>query len=89
MPRLNEKVAIVTGAGGGIGGAVSRQFAAEGAAVVCVDIDPDTLKETVDAVLAAGGRAMALAADVALEATAIEAVALAPKAIRPPRHSPQ
>jgi NAD(P)-dependent dehydrogenase (short-subunit alcohol dehydrogenase family) len=77
MARLSDKVAIVTGAGGGIGGAVSRHFAAEGAAVICVDIDGETLARTVEAVRGAGGRALALAADVALEATAIDAVALA------------
>ncbi len=74
MARLQGKVAIVTGAGGGIGGATSRLFAAEGAAVVCVDINPEALDATVKAVKAAGGKAIALAADVALEDTAIKAV---------------
>jgi NAD(P)-dependent dehydrogenase (short-subunit alcohol dehydrogenase family) len=43
MGRLQGKVAIVTGAGGGIGTAISRQFACEGASVVGVDIDAGAL----------------------------------------------
>ncbi|HET9126690.1 MAG TPA: 3-oxoacyl-ACP reductase [Propionibacteriaceae bacterium] len=39
--RLDGKVAVVTGAGGGIGLATARRFTAEGARVVCADIDPD------------------------------------------------
>jgi NAD(P)-dependent dehydrogenase (short-subunit alcohol dehydrogenase family) len=77
MARLAEKVAIVTGAGGGIGGAISRQFAAEGASVVCVDIDGATVVETAEAIAAANGKVVTLVADVALEETAIEAVSLA------------
>ena len=39
MERLNDKVAIVTGGGGGIGGATARALAREGASVLVVDID--------------------------------------------------
>ena len=77
MARLTGKAAIVTGAGGGIGGAIGRRFAAEGAAVVCVDIDRASVEATVEAVRSAGGRAVALVADVALEATAEAAVSAA------------
>jgi NAD(P)-dependent dehydrogenase (short-subunit alcohol dehydrogenase family) len=77
MARLAGKVAIVTGAGGGIGGAIGRQFAAEGASVVCVDIDGAAVGNTTAAIAAAGGQAAKLVADVASEETAIEAVALA------------
>ena len=45
MGRLQGKVAIVTGAGGGIGAAISRQFASEGAAVVGVDVDAGALDQ--------------------------------------------
>jgi len=74
MARLQGKVAIVTGAAGGIGGAVCRNFAREGAAVVCVDIDADSLEQMVESVRALGGQVVALAADVAEEATARAAV---------------
>lgn len=79
MARLTGKAAIVTGAGGGIGGAISRRFAAEGAAVVCVDIDGGSVEATAQAIHSAGGRAKALVADVALEATAEAAVSAARK----------
>ena len=77
MGRLQGKVAIVTGGGGGIGGAIARAFASEGAAVVCNDINPETAGRTVSEIAAAGGRAVALVADVGLEQTAIDAVARA------------
>lgn len=77
MARLTGKAAIVTGAGGGIGGAICRRFAAEGAAVVCVDIDGQSVEATAQAIRSAGGRAATLVGDVALEATAETAVAMA------------
>jgi NAD(P)-dependent dehydrogenase (short-subunit alcohol dehydrogenase family) len=77
MGRLQGKVAIVTGAGGGIGTAISRQFACEGAAVVGVDIDADALARMAATVRAAGGGMSTLSADVADEATAVAAVARA------------
>ena len=75
MSRLQGRVAIVTGAGGGIGGAVCRHFAREGAAIVCVDIDSGTLERTAESVRALGVRVVAMAADVADEATARASVA--------------
>jgi NAD(P)-dependent dehydrogenase (short-subunit alcohol dehydrogenase family) len=53
MNRLQGKVAIVTGGGGGIGGAVARRFAAEGAQVVVADIFLDTARDVSDAIGAA------------------------------------
>ncbi|HEY0000468.1 MAG TPA: SDR family NAD(P)-dependent oxidoreductase, partial [Actinoplanes sp.] len=41
MERLQDRVAVITGAGSGIGLATARRFAAEGAVVVCVDISAD------------------------------------------------
>lgn len=77
MGALDNRVAIVTGAGGGIGRAMSTRFAQEGAAVICVDIDEKRVKTTIDEILNAGGRGVALTADVALEGSAEAAVAKA------------
>ena len=54
--RLKDKVAIVTGAGGGIGGAIARAFAGEGASVVVNDINPERLSRTVSDIEGTGGR---------------------------------
>ncbi len=47
MGMLDDRVAIVTAAGGGIAGAIARRFAAEGASVCCVDINKETVNQTV------------------------------------------
>jgi NAD(P)-dependent dehydrogenase (short-subunit alcohol dehydrogenase family) len=77
MARLAGKVAIVSGAGGGIGAAICRQFAAEGASVVCLDIDGSAVEKTAEAIASSGGDPVTLVADVASEDTAVEAVSLA------------
>ncbi|SCG73662.1 3-oxoacyl-ACP reductase FabG [Micromonospora humi] len=72
------RVAIVTGAARGIGAATARRLAADGMAVAVVDIDESATKETVDAIAAAGGRALGVGADVADRAqveAAVERVA--------------
>jgi 3-oxoacyl-[acyl-carrier protein] reductase len=56
--RLEGKVAVITGAGRGIGSATARLFAEEGAAVVVNDVDPEPAEETAQAVKEAGGQAM-------------------------------
>jgi 3-oxoacyl-[acyl-carrier protein] reductase len=61
---LTGKVALVTGAGRGIGAAIASGLAASGAAVCVNDVNPDTAQRTVDAINAAGGDAMAWVADV-------------------------
>lgn len=58
------KVALVTGAGSGIGRGIALRLAADGAAVACTDVNVDAAQETVGLVADAGGRAIALALDV-------------------------
>ncbi len=72
--RLAQRVALITGGGGEIGGAISRRFAAEGAEVAIADLDPAKSEAVARAVSDSGGRAQALAVDVASEASAKEAV---------------
>ena len=62
--RLKDKVALITGAAGGIGRETSLLFAAEGARVFAVDVNDEGCQETVRQVTAAGGQAIAAHADV-------------------------
>jgi len=63
--RLNGKVALVTGAGGGLGTAISKRFAVEGASLICADRDGARADATASAIAKAGGSARAFRADVA------------------------
>ena len=64
MGMLDGKVAILTGAGRGIGAAAAKLFAAEGALVVVSDLDPNPAEETASAIKNAGGKAIVAAGDV-------------------------
>jgi 3-oxoacyl-[acyl-carrier protein] reductase len=62
---LSGKVALVFGAGGGLGGAIARTLAEEGAKVAVADIDRDAAEVTAQAIKANGGHALAVAWDLA------------------------
>jgi NAD(P)-dependent dehydrogenase (short-subunit alcohol dehydrogenase family) len=68
--RLEGKVAIVTGGGSGIGEAICKKFAREGALVVVAGFAEDPVREVVEEILAAGGQATAFTGDIAHPATA-------------------
>src|ERR1700684_4644777 len=65
MRGLSGKTVIVTGGGGGIGGAPCRRFAAEGAVVAVFDINLAAAERTVATIAAEGGKAAAFACDIA------------------------
>jgi NAD(P)-dependent dehydrogenase (short-subunit alcohol dehydrogenase family) len=77
MNRLAGKVAFVTGGGSGIARAASLLFAREGARVVVAEIDAALGGATADAVVAAGGDAVAVHTDVTDETSVREAIAVA------------
>lgn len=64
MGRLQDRIAVVTGAGSGIGQASALRFAAEGATVVVTSRSERTAAETAQMIVTAGGRAISLAVDV-------------------------
>jgi NAD(P)-dependent dehydrogenase (short-subunit alcohol dehydrogenase family) len=74
---LEEKVALVTGAGAGIGRAVALRLAHEGAAVAVADVDEETGSGTVREIRSRGGQAAFVLADVASEADVSRMVAFA------------
>lgn len=63
--RLAGKTAIITGAGSGFGEGMARRFAEEGARIVCADINAKAANHVAKTIEAAGGRAVAIVADVA------------------------
>jgi len=65
--KLNDQVAIITGAGRNIGEATAKLFAEEGAAVAVVDMDQKRADKVTGAIVAAGGRARSYVCDVAQE----------------------
>jgi len=61
---LDGKVALVTGAGTGIGAACARALAREGAAVACTSLPTDPTQQVVDSIVAEGGKAIGIPLDV-------------------------
>jgi 2-hydroxycyclohexanecarboxyl-CoA dehydrogenase len=84
MRGLRDKVAIVTGGGGGIGGAVCRRLADEGARVAVFDIDEATAENVAATISASGGKAKALRCDITKHAECQNAVSAAESALGGP-----
>jgi NAD(P)-dependent dehydrogenase (short-subunit alcohol dehydrogenase family) len=79
--KLTGKIALVSGAGGGIGRAICLAFAEAEAAVACCDIDAASAEETARLVRKAGGRAIAQSCDVSVQAQTEAAAAVAHQAL--------
>jgi NAD(P)-dependent dehydrogenase (short-subunit alcohol dehydrogenase family) len=75
MSMLKDKVAVVTGAGSGIGAATVAELAEQGVAVGALDVDLDAARAVCDAVVAAGGQAAPFGCDVRDDASVRDALA--------------
>ena len=73
--RLENRIALITGAGRGIGRAIAEHYGREGARVAVADLTLDSARDTVQAIEAAGATAMALAMDVTREQAVDDGVA--------------
>src|SRR5512147_1644941 len=81
---MSEKVAVVTGAARGIGAGVAVKLAADGFAVAVVDLEESAGAQTVERITAAGGRALAIGADVSNSAVVTAAVERIATELGPP-----
>lgn len=83
MKGLKDKAVIVTGGAGGIGGAISRRFAEAGARVAVFDVNQDAAESLAEDIRARGGRAEAIAVDLANQASVLAAVQAAQARLGP------
>ena len=85
MTRFTGRVAVVSGAGSGLGQAIAARLAQEGAPTACLDLAIDAANATAEQIRAAGGTARAYQVDVADPASVKEAVGAATRDLGPPR----
>ncbi|CAG9170630.1 3-oxoacyl-[acyl-carrier-protein] reductase FabG [Cupriavidus laharis] len=83
MQGLKGKTVIVTGGGGGIGGATCLRFAREGAAVGVLDLSADAAQKVADRITEAGGKALAIPCDITDRASVDAAVAAVQEGLGP------
>src|SRR3546814_16356404 len=78
MQRFTDRVVVVTGGGGGIGGATCHRFAQEGAQVAVLDMNPEAAQRIADSIVSPGGQATEFTCDITRRdqlAAAVHAVA--------------
>src|SRR5260370_19652662 len=82
--KLENKVAVITGGGSGMGKASALLFAAEGAKIAVVDLDEKAAAQTASEIESAGGKATAIRADVSKEKDSENMIAVAEKSLGTP-----
>lgn len=83
MRGLQDRVAIITGGGGGIGGATARRLGEEGARVAVLDLNPTTAGITAAAIKSAGGTAQAFTCDITDHASVASTIGAVEQALGP------